>query len=773
MDSPDKLSMDILVVDDTTANLNLLTSVLKEEGYKVRAAPLPEMALQSALAHPPGLILLDIRMPGVDGFELCQRLKQDERTAAVPVIFISALQELSDRVRGFEVGGVDFITKPFQREEVLARVSSQLELRTLYNDLERRVEERTRELAKANDMLTSEIAERKAAEVALSVSEERYRLAARAGKIGSWDWDISANKIHWSDLLEPMFGLKYGDFEGTYEAYFEFVHPDDRRYLADAVAVTLESSSHFKNFRYRIMWPDKTVRWLSSTGDVICNAQGEAVRMLGVTQDITELVESEKAREKSHAYYQSLFDNSLYAIAIIGSDLKFKQVNSALCTLLEYSEEELINHCSFRELTYPDDLSACEVEIKRLIGGDIHHYQMEKRYITKSGNVIDTISLIRGIFDEHGESIGSSVAILDISERKVAEEALKQSEQMLNRAQSIARIGNWQWDIRANRLVWSDEIYRIFGLEPQQFDASYEAFLAAVHPDDREMVNQATQAALATGTVYSIDHRITLPDGSVHFVHEEGEVAVEGGEAVTMVGTVQDITELVKSKKALEHSHEQLRSLVENMHAVREEEQKRIARDIHDDLGQLMTAININISSIEDMLAEDQKTLLAKAQEASVFVSTAISKVQQIAAGLRPMLLDDLGIIAAIQWQINGFQNRTGIHCSFDSNQGKIELSNHAATEIFRISQEALTNVARHSEATEVDVRLTEEDGVVTLKVKDNGKGVTEEELNDSRSIGFIGIRERIFTLKGKVEITGKAGEGTTVMVTFSQGGEQ
>jgi len=518
MNAPDQSSLlDILVVDDTAANLNLLTSLLKEAGYGVRAAPLPELALKSALARPPGLALLDIRMPGMDGFELCQRLKQDERTAGVPVIFISALQELNDRVRGFEVGGVDFITKPFQREEVLLRVSAQLELKTLRDGLEKRVKERTGELEQLNKALTLEVADRKSAEAALSISEERYRLTVNAGKIGSWDWDIKANNVHCSDLIEPMLGHKHEHSGTTYETFLDSVHPEDRTIFKDSIATALKVGEKHNTIRYRIVWSDETVHWIDATADVIRNEQGEAVRMLGV---------------------------------------------------------------------------------------------------------------------------------------------------------------------------------------------------------------------------------------------------------------MQDVTELVKSEKALEHSHEQLRSLIEYMHEVREEEQKRIARDIHDDLGQLLTAIHINISSIEEMLAEEKESLQVRAEEASMLVSTAITKVQQIAAGLRPMLLDDLGIIAAIQWQINGFQNRTGIRCSFDSNVEIIEVHSKLATEVFRISQEALTNISRHAEATNAEISLDKEDGIVILKIKDNGRGVSEEEVNDARSIGFIGIRERAYSVKGDVEISGRAGEGTSIIATFPTGEE-
>ena len=140
------LSIDILIVDDEIPNLKLLAEFLGHAGYQVRSTEKPQLAIDSALAKPPALILLDVRMPEMDGFEVCKRLKQDERTRDVPVIFISALQDVQDRIRGFEVGGVDFISKPIQKEEVLARVRTHTELRNMQLNLERMVAKRTAEV---------------------------------------------------------------------------------------------------------------------------------------------------------------------------------------------------------------------------------------------------------------------------------------------------------------------------------------------------------------------------------------------------------------------------------------------------------------------------------------------------------------------------------------------------------------------------------------------------------------------------------------------------
>jgi signal transduction histidine kinase len=172
--NPINITGDILIVDDEVQNLRLLTQFLSEAGYQVLPAERPKLAIKSALAHPPNLILLDVRMPEIDGFEVCRRLKQEERTRDIPIIFVSALQDVQDRIRGFEVGGVDFISKPFQETEVLARVRTHMNLRNMQLNLEHLVAERTAELE-------AEIDERK--QVEQKILEYQQRLKALASQL--------------------------------------------------------------------------------------------------------------------------------------------------------------------------------------------------------------------------------------------------------------------------------------------------------------------------------------------------------------------------------------------------------------------------------------------------------------------------------------------------------------------------------------------------------------------------------------------------------------
>jgi PAS domain S-box-containing protein len=346
------------------------------------------------------------------------------------------------------------------------------------------------------------------------------------------------------------------------------------------------------------------------------------------------------------------------------------------------------------------------------------------------------------------------------------EETLRRNESYLSEAQRIARLGNWVWDVQNNELFWSDEVYRIFGLTPQQFGATYDEFLNYVHPKDRELVKKAVNEALY-GRPYNIEYRIILPDGAVRIVHEKGEVTFgESGEPVQMLGTVQNITDRKKVEEELKKSSEQLRNLSAHLQSVKEEERTNIAREIHDELGQVLTSLKIDVSMLASKLSsDDNEPLLEKTESMIKRIDETIQTVKRICTELRPTILDHFGLSAAIEWQSGEFESRTGIKCGVSFEPREIILDQDLTTAVFRIFQEALTNVARHARATEVNVSLRLKDGKVMLEVKDNGKGITEKEFSNPQSFGIIGIKERAIFFGGDVKINGIRDKGTTLTV--------
>ena len=206
---------------------------------------------------------------------------------------------------------------------------------------------------------------------------------------------------------------------------------------------------------------------------------------------------------------------------------------------------------------------------------------------------------------------------------------------------------------------------------------------------------------------------------------------------------------------------------------IQEQERAQIARDVHDDLGQLLTAMEFDIAYIAKKLLPEQKELISRTNKMSELIKASIGTVQRIASELRPSLLDDLGLMAAMEWQAEEFQKNTGIDCkiTFDS---KIEINEKdLTTALFRAFQEALTNAARHSNATNVSVSVRLDDSCIILEVSDNGKGIRKEDNTENNSFGLSAMKERFYSLGGNVKIKGIKDKGTTICITVPFGGGQ
>ena len=226
-------------------------------------------------------------------------------------------------------------------------------------------------------------------------------------------------------------------------------------------------------------------------------------------------------------------------------------------------------------------------------------------------------------------------------------------------------------------------------------------------------------------------------------------------------------TQLQNSNAKLLESQSELRRLSRQLMQVAEQERIRISREIHDQLGQALTAVKMELSMSKRQLEPNQTTVSDKLSSASAQVDETIQIVRRIATGLRPGILDDFGLEAAVEWQLQEFEKLTDIQWQLTAHMDETKLDEEMATAAFRILQEALTNVARHAQATQVQVTLATDDAYFTLEVTDNGRGLREEDLRNLKSLGLLGMRERAGQLNGTVETRGAPGQGTTVELTL------
>jgi signal transduction histidine kinase len=235
----------------------------------------------------------------------------------------------------------------------------------------------------------------------------------------------------------------------------------------------------------------------------------------------------------------------------------------------------------------------------------------------------------------------------------------------------------------------------------------------------------------------------------------------------------QEIRERSRAQEELRQSQEQLRNLASHLQSIREEERTHIAREIHDELGQVLTALKMDTHWLQHKLPADQKPLIDKIGSMSKLINTTVQSVRRISTELRPGLLDDFGLSAAIEWQANEFCQRAGIDCNIRSEPEDIILDQAQSTALFRIFQEALTNIARHANASRVDIVLIKNSATVEMQVRDNGRGITQDQVRASKSFGLLGIRERVHSLGGNLNISSTPAKGTSINITLPISAEE
>lgn len=342
--------------------------------------------------------------------------------------------------------------------------------------------------------------------------------------------------------------------------------------------------------------------------------------------------------------------------------------------------------------------------------------------------------------------------------------ALLRSRENLNHAQAVAHVGSWHLRGRRGRLEWSDETYRIFGMEPDT-PVNYEVFLECVHPDDRARVEHAWKQAVA-GAPYDIEHRI-LANGELRWVRERAECErTADGHFLGATGTVQDVTARREAEEALRRSRQHLRALGAHHERLVEEERAHIAREIHDELGQYLTALRMDAAMLELGLAHDNPRAAQRLGSMKALIDETIQSVRRVASTLRPTALD-LGLESGIEWLVDDFQERSRIACVLQvCERGLPEVDDTRATLVFRILQEALTNVARHADARTAAITLDVHDGALRLQVRDDGRGFDPGTPGERRTFGLLGMHERAMVFGGGLRIDSAPGRGTTVLLS-------
>ncbi len=361
--------------------------------------------------------------------------------------------------------------------------------------------------------------------------------------------------------------------------------------------------------------------------------------------------------------------------------------------------------------------------------------------------------------------------LVDITARKQAEsdrERLRRRNELLVRA-----LGDvvYEQDLRSRTIEWNGATELVLGYSLAEIEPSEEWWLDRVHPDDRRLV-RPNPAQEAPERVFQLEYRFRHRLGHYVWMRDLGvTLGDERSEPLRKVGVFRDITMDRDARERLKVSERQLRALSAHLENLREQERTRISREIHDQLGQILTALKIDLRWLEAHSGTAESPVggawLDRLVAASALVDETIGAVQRISAELRPSVLDKLGLGAALGYEAKRFAQRTGVHCEVRL-LGPVEsIPAEVSTVLFRVFQEALTNVARHAQASNVDVLLARRGASLDLEIRDDGRGIPEDQLAQSDSLGLVGMRERLAALGGTLRIERRQPSGTELLMAL------
>jgi PAS domain S-box-containing protein len=734
----EKTDISVLVVNDVPDLVALMKELLRQSGYDVLTAFDGQEGFEVARAEHPDLVISDVAMPRLDGIAMCRLIRAHPELRTIPVLLVSAKRKDSASViEGLKAGADDYLELPYDPMRLITRVA--------------------------------QLIERKRAEDALRASEAKYRQIIETANEGIWMIDMEGKTLFANQRVAEMLGTTVDEFVGR--SAFQFVFEED---LAEAQGRLEERRrGAFGQTEFRIRRTDNTSIYTLSNTSPLKNEAGEVIGILAMLSDITERRRSEESLRESEERFRSIFEGGPMGMAVVSLDAKFIQVNGAFCEVLGYTEREFLSR-TFPEITHPEDVNADIRQAERLFKGEIDKYHLEKRFITKNGETVWanlTATLIR---DREGRPMYGLGMIEDITERKQAEARLQEvvrskeeSLALLDTIISSAPIGFafHNCDLTIERI--NEPLATIIGLTVEEHLGHT---LHEIAPEVAEAVEPYFRQVLETGEpVLDIElsgKPFAAQGGQRYWLASFYPVRMQGGELLGIGALVSDITERKRIEERLKSSNEELRALSARLQLVREEESLRIAREIHDELGGALTGLKMDLYWLDKRLSEPAKATKQQKMRAMLeLIDETIQKVRNIATELRPAILDDLGLAAAIEWQAREFQNRTEIECRIISLHEDVTISSEKATAVFRIFQELLTNVARHAGATLVEIRMEKQNGDVILEVSDNGRGIKESEMTNTKSLGLLGVRERTLVFGGRVHIARAEGKGTQVTI--------
>jgi PAS domain S-box-containing protein len=598
-----------------------------------------------------------------------------------------------------------------------------------------------------------------------NVIEERLRLIIDTIPTIVWrkSPDGSADFLNRNFLEYTALSLEDGLGWGWMNAF----HPDDR--LIEEWRAALAAGKPFEK-EARLRRADGQYRWFLIRAVPLQDEQGNVAKWYGTTTDIEDL---KRAEDRIRLVINTI-PTMVWTLQPDGS-VDFVNQRS-----LDYSglslEEQLANPVG---TVHPEDLPrVMEKWLADLAAGEPSEDEMRMR--RADGEYRWFLVRTAPLRDEQGNVVKWYGVSFDIEDRKRAEEALRSTEReqrliaaqlereraRLVEAQEVAKMGSWEAELQSLNVIWSEQTHRIFETDPSRFQPTRPMFREFIHPEDCAKVDAAFAASLDKRSPSTVEYRIVMPDGRVKILEERWQAFHdEEGKPIRVAGSCRDITEAMRAE-------EELRRLSGQLLRLQDEERRSIARDLHDSTGQNLVALATMLGQLHASIPSSRRKLRKLASECQELADRCIREVRTLSYLLHPPMLDEAGLGDAIRHYVDGFSERTGIEVKLQISPRCGRMLPDVELALFRVVQESLTNIQRHSHSLRATIQLERSADKVELEISDKGKGTSRREPTGAASspfklgVGIPSMHERVRLIGGWLEIESSS-SGTTVRVTI------
>jgi PAS domain S-box-containing protein len=588
---------------------------------------------------------------------------------------------------------------------------------------------------------------------------ERFNSVTSSTNDILWDWDIENNKVWRNENYEKQLGYPPDETALSESSkWINYLHESDRDKMKMMLENALKGNESYLEGEYRIITKDQRILDIRDRGRIYRDKNGKAIRMVGSMQDITSLRNSQRLLEQSEQLYRKIVESAHEGIWQIDEKGFTTFVNEALTSMLGFSKDEILGK-SILDFVFEEDIPSAKEKMKAHLNGI--KLQFEFKLKQKNGKAIWILAKGAPVF-ENGLYKGSIGMISDISTTKEFTKKLQESEQNYKLLFKENPMPMWVYDaLNFQFLSVNEAALHHYGYEREEF---LKMKVTDIRPSEEieHFLKENKQNKLQIRNAGIWKHK--KKNGELIDVEIVAQTIIYKGVEAHLI-LINDVTSRVKAEKELLKSYEEIRKLALHLQTVRDDERKRIARDIHDELGQKLTAVKMDLAWLEKQLGKVNSPLHIKIHETLGYVDESNLSIRRILNELRSDFLTQFSAKDAVKWVAAQFEKQNGITVELNIEDDFNELTDEVSNCIYRVIQESLTNISKYANASSVNIHLHKENNNLALCIEDNGKGFDTTSIRTEWSYGLLGMKERLASIDGNLNIQSAPGKGTKLCI--------